>query len=189
MRVIAVRVAVLLVAMVVGTASVQPSDSDPSGGCIAYGDDWAFMVAAPDGWVVSCETKDHEGVPVGLWPKGSNWADAEAVMYINPSSKPDPKQTLEAFAEWSDEQFRKDKPGLKVSVQPALETADKSHAVVHRYTGDSWANVEVVAFVESKTIFAIIVLSARSDAKYQESYPAFEKVVRSYAFMNKTDKK
>lgn len=189
MKMSVVAILALLGATVGLTAAGQVSHAATSGGCIAYGDNYAFMLDAPEGWVLSCDVSEHSDVPVALWPKGSTWADAVVVMYVNPSPKSDAKQSLKDFVSFSDTQFRKDKPGLKITPGDPLETADHSHAIVQKFTGDPWGNVEAVAYIESKTIFAIITLSARSEAKYKDSYAAFEKLVSTYSFMNKVDGK
>src|SRR5262245_55055649 len=180
-------------ALIAATLSAQPSEPQrnplKSGGCIAYGDKYAFMVAPPEGWVLSCNVSEHSEVPVALWPKGSTWADSEVVMYVNPSGKGPSPQTLQEFANWSATQFRKDKPGVKIANGEPLETADHSRAIVQHFTGDPWGNFESVAYIESKTIFAIMTLSSRKEARYKESYAAFEKLVSSYMFINKIDYK
>ena len=158
------------------------------GGCIAYGDVWAFMVSPPQGWALSCEEKEHADVPVALWPKGSNWQDAKVVMYVNISDKDEPPETLKQFVDYSDSQFKKDKPGVVIKAAKALKTGDGRTAVVQDFTGDPWGNFESVAYIDSKTVFAMIVLSARNEKDFRANRAAFEKLVSSYLYMDKTEK-
>jgi hypothetical protein len=69
-----------------------------------------------------------------------------------------------------------------------LKTADGRTAMVQDFTGDPWGNFESVAYVDSKTIFAMIVLSARTEKEFKANHVAFERVVASYRYMDKVDK-
>lgn len=184
----AISVAVPLTASLLLTF-LPAAPATAKGGCIAYGDDYAFALKPPKGWVLSCDVSEHSDVPVALWPTGTTWANAEVVMYINPSPKGSSPQTLEDFVQFSASQFRKDKPGVKITPGEPLQTGDHSRVVVQHFTGDQWGNHEAVAYIESTTIFAIVVLSSRTEAEYKASYPAFEKLLSTYIFMNKTEAK
>src|SRR5262245_8212534 len=77
-----------------------------SGGCIPYGANWSFMVAAPPGWSSACPAVETHGVTVAMWPSDSNWKDAHSVMYANPSAGLDPRPTLVAFADNEINEFK-----------------------------------------------------------------------------------
>jgi hypothetical protein len=109
-------------------------------------------------------------------------------MYVNTSSKSDPPESLERFVEESAVKFKADKPGVVIKPGKPLKTADGKTALVQNFTGDPWGNFESVAYVESKTIFAMIVLSARNEKEFKSNQAAFGKVVGSYGYMDKVDK-
>lgn len=178
----------VLAVYVLMAASFTTPLSAGEGGCIAYGDVWAFMLSPAPGWVLSCESGEHEGLPVALWPKGSNWKDAKVVMYVNPSKKPDSAETLEHFVDYSATKFKADKPGVVIKAGKPLKTADGRTAIVQDFTGDPWGNFESVAYIDSKTIFATIVFSSRNEKDFRANHDAFEKVVASYAYMDKVEK-
>src|SRR5688572_20672435 len=48
---------------------------------IVYGPKAAFKIKAPEGWVVDNKAGASQGLPCVLYPKGSTWAEADAVMY------------------------------------------------------------------------------------------------------------
>ena len=164
----------------------QARDAEP-GACIAYGDDWAFMIVPPPGWSLVCHVEDTLGVTVALWPSDSSWKDATAVMYVNPSGRSDPKESLQAFVNDEIGRFRKDNPGLKVENAEGLKTGDAAPILVRKLTGDRFGNHEAIAYVESKRIFAILVLTARSEAAFNSSFAAFERLVGSYRYMDKVN--
>ncbi len=178
----------VLLSALIASSPLSLARPTTEGGCIAYGDHWAFMLSPPPGWILSCAAEAEEGVPVALWPKGSNWRDAKVVMYVTPSSKSSPQETLDRFANDSDARFKVDKPGVIIRTGKQLMTTDKRIALVREFTGDPWGNFEAVAYIDSKTIFAMVVLSARDEKTYRANYAAFEKVVAGYAYMDKVEK-
>jgi hypothetical protein len=68
----------LVVALVVcGGAFAQ--ETYPGG--IVYGPKAAFKIDAPAGWVLDNSAGAEQGLPCVLYPKGSTWSDANAIMY------------------------------------------------------------------------------------------------------------
>ena len=63
----------------VAVATVVPAQNKYPGG-IVYGPKAAFNISAPEGWVLDNESGVDQGLPCVLYPKGSTWADANAVM-------------------------------------------------------------------------------------------------------------
>lgn len=107
-------------------------------------------------------------------------------MYVNLRPKRDSKQTVEEAAEEELSEFkRRHGPSLVVKNGPPLRTADGRLAIVRILTGDRYGNYEAVAYVDSKTVFAVIVLSARDEKTYKTNYAAFQKLVSSYFYMDK----
>ena len=50
-------------------------------GGIVYGPKAAFKIDAPAGWVLDNSAGAEQGLPCVLYPKGSTWSDANAIMY------------------------------------------------------------------------------------------------------------
>src|SRR5688572_8354244 len=60
------------------------NETFPAG--IVYGPKAAFNIRAPEGWVLDNRAGVSQGLPCVLYPKGSTWADADAVMYAKIAS-------------------------------------------------------------------------------------------------------
>ena len=50
-------------------------------GGIVYGPKAAFKIDAPAGWVLDNSAGAEQGLPCVLYPKGSTWSDAKAIMF------------------------------------------------------------------------------------------------------------
>jgi hypothetical protein len=72
---------------------------------------------------------------------------------------------------------------LRVEAQANLSTADGRVALVRTFRYRAPANVEAVAYVRERTVTPMVVLSARTDADYEQALPDFRMLVRSYEFI------
>ena len=70
---------IFLVISLVVCSGVFAQQTYPGG--IVYGPKAAFKIDAPPGWVLGNSAGVEQGLPCVLYPKGSTWADANAIMY------------------------------------------------------------------------------------------------------------
>ena len=153
------------------------------GGGIVYGKDHAFLIEAPPGWVLDTQSAASQGIHAVLYPKGSSWSEAPAVMYANMASKKKEGITnVQQLIDLDLAKFKKKNPKIGMTERRPLKTADGKTAQVRLFQGDQWGNREAVAYIDEPAFVAILVLSSRSQADFQESLPAFEKLVASYRF-------
>jgi hypothetical protein len=151
-------------------------------GCaIVYGKDWAFLFATPERWVSLCRAERQVDAALALWPEGTTFAEAPAVMYVTVSAKEEP--SLEAFATVEQQRFRATAPKSKVTPVGPMAVADGKRALVVRLSGDPGQNHELVAYAEGPTAYFILVLSARSVKALEEYRPAFRALLQSFAPM------
>jgi hypothetical protein len=182
MKKLIVTAAVVALCVPLCLAAPETPKKEQGGGCILYGQGWAVMLGAPDGWIVECRGPNTGDVEVAVYPKGSTWADATSVMYVN-SSAVEKNQTLEQFAAQEVKHFQEQQPTVVVTEAPALATHDKKRALVRHFTGDKWGNREAVAYVDGRATWLVVVLSARTDEDFKKSTPAFEKLIKEAFFM------
>ena len=152
-----------------------------SGCAIVYGDNWAFLFATPERWVSQCRAERQTGAALALWPDGTTFADAPAVMYVTVNGKEDP--SLEAFAAAEQQRFRAIAPKVKVMPAGPMVAANGKRALVVRLSGDLGQNHELVAYTEGPTAYFIVVLSARNPQALEEHRPAFQALLQSFAAM------
>ncbi|HKN58560.1 MAG TPA: hypothetical protein VJV97_06890 [Gemmatimonadaceae bacterium] len=172
------RLTTIFASVLVAIVSVAHAQS----GCaIVYGDNWAFLFATPERWVSKCRAERQTGAALALWPNGTTFADAPAVMYVTVSGKDEP--SLEAFAAGEQQHFRATAPKAKVSPVEPMAVADGKRALVVRLSGDPGQNHELVAYTQGPTAYFIVVLSARSVKALEEYRPAFQALLQSFAPM------
>jgi len=156
-------------------------------GGIVHGEQHAFLIEAPPGWVLDNQSGVSQGLNAVFYPKGSSWSEASAVMYASMAGKK--KEGLNTVQEVIDHdlaKFKRGNPKITMTKGRPIKTADGKTAQVCLFRGDQWGNQEAVAYINEKNVVAILVLSSRSQSDFQKSLPAFEKLVASYRFY--TDK-
>jgi len=170
---------------------LSPVRAEEMGTGIVYGDDHAFAVRAPRGWVLDNRSGVPDGLQAVFYPTGSTWRDSRAVMYVNTTGKHAKGEgkssgstgALQAFVAADVRRFRQESPGVFVSDSPSLTTKDGKTALIRTFTGDKWKNREAVAYIDEPTIVAMIVLSSRDEGTFEKCFPAFEQLVASYEFI------
>jgi hypothetical protein len=171
--------ALVITLVTVATANGQT----PEGGGIVYGANHAFAIQAPDGWVLDNRSGQPQALQVVFYPVGSNWHDARAVMYANTASKDIAGQeTREQLIAFDISQFRAKSATLRVTDMP-LVAGTRADVVVKRFEGDENQNFEAVAYIDEKSIVAMLILTARTESEFAKAYPAFIKLVQSYSFL------
>jgi hypothetical protein len=160
-----------------------PGDS-LGGGAILYGDDFALMVTAPEGWVIDSRTGRDLGALAVLYPEDPGWADAPAVIYV---SFIDKKGTLDlqAAVRQDLQRTRSESPGVAIERLESIPTQRGDSALVYHTAGDRWGNSDLVAFIDQPNVVIVLAMSANTAEAFQAARPLFEKVVASYMYMGK----
>lgn len=176
------RALVILLGLILSAAQISYASKTESGSGIVYGEQHAFMVTAPPGWILDNESAADQGIHAAFYPKGSSWDQAPAVMYANSVRKHKGVATVQDFINSDIARFKKGNPKIVISEGRTLKTEDGKTAQVRLFQGDQWGNWEAVAYIDEPAVVAILVLSARSQEAFKKSFPAFEKLVASYRF-------
>ena len=167
----------LLAAAAIACIFAAEADQAKGEGCIFDGPNFAWIIPSPDGWILSCLSDEHPDVPIALWPSGSTWKSAQVRMYINPTDRSGPNQTLAAFVSQEVQQFQQRNPTVKVVAGAPIETGSDGKALVRHFTGDRWGNVESIAYVNATGPFAVVVLSAKNQVLHDRFYEVFKSLV------------
>jgi predicted secreted acid phosphatase len=175
--------AILVVSLFAEIAIAQTAQDDSMNAGIVYGDNHAFAVGAPKGWVLDNSSGVNQGIYAVFYPKGRSWRESPAVMYVNTASKSvKGNETIEQLIAFDVEQSQERDSLVKVVELPSLLTKDHKTARVREF---AHSNYEAVAYIDEETIITLICLTARTKAQYDGAYPAFEELVASYFFMTK----
>jgi hypothetical protein len=150
-------------------------------GGIVYGPKAAFKIDAPPGWVLDNSAGVEQGLPCVLYPKGSIWAEANAIMYAKIAGTD--YEDVEKFVAMAIKQMEKvhGKPKKKVD---SGKTGDGQPYFINEYqAAKSYSQWERVAYIQLPKAVAYIVFSARDEASYRKNFPALNEVLKSFAYM------
>jgi hypothetical protein len=84
---------------------------------------YALVLTPPDGWVVDDKATAQNKVQI-MVPKGTNFATAEPLIYVQVFYQPDKQQTLADFARASNARWIEANPKAKITEVPAIERAN-----------------------------------------------------------------
>ncbi|MEP6670925.1 MAG: hypothetical protein ABJF10_17330 [Chthoniobacter sp.] len=164
-------------------ASASASITEQGGG-IVYGQDYAYHLKAPKGWMLDNESGASQGVYAVFYPKGSSWQHSVVVAYASSRPRTQDIVTADDAAKFVVEDFHaKGSPKYEGQRVKTIKMKTGGEAVIYHFTGDRWGNSEAVAyFVEAKTI-NFIVFTSRQRKAFEEALPAFDELAASYMFM------
>lgn len=174
--------------LVLLTVAAAPGWAASEGGmAILHGDNYAFALVAPPGWMVDTESAADQGLQAVFYPKGNSWANSPAVAYARARPKDEKVQTvsqqvrttLARFAERGHDDVR----ATPVGTIPLKE--GKSAAVYH-FAGDDYGNYEAVAYIDEPRTLNFVVLSAADRGAFEAALEAFRVLVGSYMAMGET---
>jgi len=150
-------------------------------GGIVYGPKAAFKIDAPAGWVLDNSAGAEQRLPCVLYPKGSTWADANAIMYAKIAGTD--YEYVGKFVATAIQQMEKvhGKPKEKVD---SGKTGDGQPYFINEYPATkSYSQWERVAYIQLPKAVAYIVFSARDEASYRKNFPALNEALKSFAYM------
>ena len=177
--------AFLLAAVPTVVRAQDASPRDELGeGAILYGEDFAFMIGAPENWAIDSRIGHQLGVLAVMYPRDPGWTDAPAVMYAAHFDKVDTLTFAQVVA-LDLERTRRESPGIEIERVDPIVTSAGDTAVVYHTTGDRHGNHDAVAFVDQPTVVVMVVLTSRAPEAFAAILPAYEKVVASYLYMNR----
>ena len=150
-------------------------------GGIVYGPKAAFKIDAPAGWVLDNSAGAEQGLPCVLYPKGSTWADANAIMYAKIAGTD--YEDVGKFVAIAIQQMEKAHGKPKEKIDSGKTGNGQSYFINEYPATKSYSQWERVAYVQLPGAVAYIVLSSRDEPSYRKDSPALRKVLKSFAYM------
>jgi hypothetical protein len=181
------NVAIVLMILCSSAHAQEKSQKGDSG--IIYGENHAFTLTAPKGWVLDNTSGRTQGLQAVFYPEGSSWQKGAVVMYANVYQKKDiKKESLETVIAGDVAEYKNRSAELSVTdAEPLTTTKDKrvkgKKATIKYFTGDAHGNDEAVAYIDEGKVVVMLVLSARNKKDFESSLPAFKELVGSYFFL------
>jgi hypothetical protein len=175
--------AVVLNVFLFSSLGFSAGQETENGGIVRSANNWGFFVQAPKGWVLDNESGVSEGLHAVFYPKGSSWEKSPVVMYAQTFKKPETgDSSLAKFIEEDMDNFRAKSPNIKIKVLKPIPTGDKKQAQIRDLTGDRHNSHELIAYIEEKEGFAMIVFHADNEKLFKQSNNAFSSLVSRYLY-------
>lgn len=148
---------------------------------ILYGDDHAFGIIAPTGWVIDDSSGLGYRIRAVLYPRGVNWKNATTIMYESCYHRDSRRPTaLSAVLENDAAKFRARSPKGKLTTAPAVTTHKGKVAQVRLLAPTGGEPLEAIAYLEEPTLIVLLVLHAEQPQGFKDAYPRFRDMVTSY---------
>lgn len=177
------------------TTPVSPATVDETtspgieeGGGILFGRHFAFAIQAPKGWLFDNQSGVPQGLHAVLYRKGETYSKSDSMMYARGSDEdPGQPRTIDQFIADDLADFRENSPGVRTFDIGSFALEDGTPVRVIGFRGDQWGNVEAVAYVEHGGDFYMLVLTARSQQRFDADLPAFREFVHTLLPMERDD--
>ena len=153
-----------------------------------YGPKAAFSIRAPKGWVLDNQAGVDQGLPCVLYPEGSTWAAADAVMYAKIASTDTTDRG--AFVKEAIAHMRKGNKEFKSKQVASGKTGDGHAYIINEYRhgkqeGAENSQFERVAYVQMPGAVAFIVFTTSSEKSYKKHGQAIDETVKSFTYQPK----
>jgi hypothetical protein len=170
--------AVLVTAFWLGAAVPEsPAQTGAGVGGTVYRNKDGFNLLAPKGWVLDPTAGEDQGLPCVLYPKGSSWADAAAVMYAEIGSD---DQDYETFANDAIAHMKQKRSGFKWQRIESGKTAHGDPYFINEYPAcESYGQWERAAYIQLPKAVALIVFTARDEVSFRQNREKLTEAVKT----------
>jgi len=165
-------------------AEVQDVQTADKYGGLIYGEDHAYFLTEPDGWILDNQIGVSQGIHAVFYPEGTSWKDSDAVMYSRAVARPEGEEPIQAQVTNTIDVFKANgSPDSRAEFRKTITTDSGETGEIYYFTGDQWNNFEAVAYFPAPQTINFVVLTCRSREAFERSLPAFETVAESYRFV------
>ncbi len=163
------------------------SNSKESNAGIVYGTNHAFIITAPEGWILDNSSGVNQGLHAVLYPKGGSWNYSPTVMYANTASKNvKGNETLEKLMSFDSLQFKARDKDIKIEDATPLFTNTNKEVKIRYFIDKSAPSYEATAYIDEEKIVTLLVLSSRDETGFKDSKSKFEELIKSYILISDT---
>ena len=163
------------------------AQTDYRGPGIIYGDNHAFTLYAPLGWVLDNKSAADQGIYAVFYPKYETWADAATVMYANTSGY-EKGQNIDSIIAFDLGRFIAVKPDIDIRKMPDQELPNNKTAIIRHIYGDDNGNEEAIAYIAEPKPAVISVMTSWTEIDFEKNLPRFNELLESYEFLTDDDK-
>ncbi len=175
----------LLLGAFVFLAAQEEDEREGAGGLIG-GPGYSFVIGAPKGWLFDTKYAYIVGAKAVMYPVETDLTTTDVIIYAN--AFPLEGKSLETWVTEDNARLSTDYPGVAITRENTLETADSLLALVRSFAPEKSAYelYERTAYVRMDQTVAVISLSAQSEDAFERSISAFEFVVKGLRKIEKS---
>lgn len=176
----------MLLFLVSTLAYADDSQNCCNEGGIVYGDKWAFLVSAPNGWLMTTKSNLEVNVAFFQNKKRDDLQTTPTFMYITAFKKPDSTSSLDNFIANDESNFKAESTTLIVTKDIQLSVKNKN-IIVRKFDHTRNQRSELIAYLEYDDMIYTLVITAPSESELSALRNAFVEMIDSFQPMNKSD--
>ena len=154
---------------------------------VFFGTNYAYILEAPEGWVIDKATGVSMGFLAVFYPKNSSLENAAAFMHTDVKAKRD-KQTLKDVMAADIAAYKVQSTTLKIKDGYNIEFERYNRALVKYLSNNTNNNYKAIAYIDESRCVIQIVMTARTKKDFDSSLSVFEELVMSYGFFESKKK-
>jgi hypothetical protein len=155
-------------------------------GGLVEGDNWAFLVSAPEGWVWDSTSLRHQGIWGLFYREGKQFSPAGLHIYINPVQKrPGGPTSLPGFIEADEATYMKANPGNRITDLPPYAPGLDYQFALRDFDDSGEGYYQSLAYYEGEDVFLVFVLFCRSAVERDGARAAFLELLDSFTYIHK----
>lgn len=155
---------------------------EEGGSGVVYGPGHAYLLKAAKGWIFDNESGRSQGIHAVSYPVGQSWKNGSVVVYSG--TTPKTKSGFDGVLEDDLKAFKEQNPDLKMKEEEPLLTGDGRRALVRKFSGDRFGNIELVAYIDTPEVVCEIVMSARDPGSFESGKIGFRAFLSSFRLLS-----
>jgi len=166
---------------------IFPLFSEEINSGIIYGDNWACLTIAPEGWIMDQESMAHNNIYALFYERGKKFKFPTPIIYMNTTKlRAATDEALQEFIDYAIQRFSR--PGTEISILeknfPKLNAIYKMKYHVYSIINDR-GQFEIIIYMRYKDTCFFLVLNAPTKETLNELYPKMEEIIDNIAFLDK----
>ena len=151
-----------------------------TGGVVFRGDNYAFTISAPAGWVVdTTRWKDLYGLKAGIYPSDKKAEEFPSILMLVASKQKEGKETLKnLLALW---RTGSDSLAKMIEIRDFAKTKDGKLVLARRF--DTADKTRIGAYVDDEQIVVLLAMSDVKADRRERVVAALKDLLGSYSTM------
>lgn len=153
-----------------------------------FGDDHAFTLTAPEGWVLDNKSGMNQGLHMVFYPQGGTLQNSPVFAYGRSAALEAGIGTIEDLVTSIIRQFKADgSVNITARKEKTLPLTEGKTAEVYFYRGDRWGNYEAAGYILERKTINFLVFSGRGEKAFIDNIGKFYEILSSYKNLYQED--